>query len=257
MTQRTVRKMFWTLLTAAAGLGMVGSAQAALVTGRFDPAFGSNFQGALAGTNLYYSGTATFEIADACLSLTGPTSTSTGAFVYAGYDCGGSSTSATDAGMKFLGATVNFNQGSASGAFLGSVTFGASSSAILGMYVQNDVVTGVQSQLIGPAASTLSSSVTSYPDFKLLFGSEAYANGSIDGGEGAPISPGHDESKPDLDDMAASAFQGTTLYQVGSGNKLSASNIATTSFDVPEPGSLALVLGALAAAGTVRRRRNR
>jgi hypothetical protein len=170
-----------------AGLGGAGMAQATLVVGVFDP----NFGGPLNGTN--YSGTATFSIDQNCLNL--PLADATGVFVYSTNQCNGQ-----PSGMSFLGASVNFT-----GAQTGQVTFAASAGEVLGMFIQNHQVVGVQSMVIGPAASTLSGS----PTFDLLFGQP---NPVVDPGEG--LIPTRNDGDNDYDDMAASKFETTSLFLV-------------------------------------------
>ena len=220
-----------TALGALVVLGANGAAQATLVVGVFDPAFGAS----LPGVN--FSGTASFSIAQECLNLHLPTS---GLFIYNTNHCGSALS-----GMSFLGAHVDFT-----GAETGHVDFLANSFAVLGMYVQNNHVIGVQTSLIGPATSTLSGS----KQFDLIFG---MLNPHIDLNEGL-IPSGHDGDNDDLDDFPASTFQVTSLFLV-SGHGCSekepcVSNPAQTHY-VPEPGSLSLALGALGAAWLVRRRK--
>lgn len=69
-------------------LGTAGSAQAAVYTGMWDPAFGGIF------TNLGWRGTATFVLPDSCVGLTGT-------FANAATPCGGG-------GMQVIDATVEF-----------------------------------------------------------------------------------------------------------------------------------------------------
>ncbi|MDE2276938.1 MAG: hypothetical protein KGK09_11645 [Burkholderiales bacterium] len=242
MTHPIIKKLCSALLALAAGLGAVGSAQGALVTGRLDPDFG----GTLAGTN--FAGTATFSIADACLSLLAP---NVGAFIYQSYDCGGGSGS----GMNFLGAQVNFTS-SVSGGLNGSVTFAPDApgySSILGMYVMNGQVLGIQSSanpLIG--TSTFLSGFA----FNLLFGT---LNPVI--GTNENHFPGPElTSDNDLDDQPLADLQQSRLFVASDtcfGTTTSGcvpSNAAATTFETPEPGSLALALGALTLGLVVRRR---
>jgi hypothetical protein len=215
-------------LSVLAALGGAGTAHATLVVGVFDP----NFGGLLSGAN--FSGTATFTIAQSCLDNLGlgldPTR---GVFIYSSNQCNGQA-----AGMSFVSADVNFT-----GTPSGQVHFGPQSNAILGMYVFNHQVIGVQSQWIGP-----SNALTGGYKFDLLFGQPSPM---VDLGEG--LNPSQGDNDHDYDDMPASAFQTTSMRLDGTyggvvcpGDPQCVSKPATTRF-VPEPGSMALVLGALTA----------
>ena len=213
-------------LAALMGLGIGGTAHAALVVGVFDP----NFGGPLNGTN--YSGTATFSISQSCLDLNLP---SIGLFIPAVLSCGSGGS-----GMQFLGAHVNFT-----GVQTGAVDFAASTGDILGMYIRDHQVIGVLSKVIGPEQSTLLGGES----FDLLFGVLLPPPLSI-------FSP--------FPDALIDALQTTSLFLVTGGctpgsatNPCTQSNPASTTFAVPEPGSMALVLGALGIAGLVGATRRR
>ena len=220
-------------LAALMGLGIGGTAHAALVVGVFDP----NFGGPLNGTN--YSGTATFSISQKCLDLNLP---SIGAFIPYFLPCGGASS-----GMGFLGADVNFeptpNPLDPAG-LTGEVKFLADPNAILGMYIRDHQVIGVLSKVIGPVQSTLPGGAY----FDLLFGPLLPPSWSI-------FSP--------FPDALIGALQTTSLFLVTGGctpggtNPCTQSNPATTTFAIPEPGSMTLVLGALGIAGLVGKTRRR
>lgn len=231
---------------AALTLGCTfGAAQAALVTGRFDPDFGVNLAG------IGFQGTATFTISQACLDSIG----TTGAFVYAAYDCGGGAS-----GIGFVGAHVDFYN-SPGGGPAGTVDFTAAnyvvdtnvppeaqSNPVLGMYVLNHQVIGVQTMMIG---SELSAGLPGGERlFQIQFGRHTYDYGTFEnhppGSEGPP-------DDDDLDDYPASDFQTTTMYVLDGNGIPQESNPANTTY-VPEPGSAALVLAALLAAGGLRRR---
>ena len=181
-----------TALGALVALCANVAAQATLVVGVFDPAFGAS----LSGVN--YNGTATFTISQNCLGI--PLADGTGVFIYSSNNCGGSNPSQ----MGFLGADVNFTDNM--GVLIGQVHFGAGT--ILGMFVQNHAVVGVQSALIGPA--TVLSGVLAGDQFELVFGQ---LNPVIDPNEG--LIPERGDGDGDYDDMLASAFQMTHLILVG------------------------------------------
>ncbi len=217
-------------LAALVALGVSGTAHATLVVGSFDPAFGV----ALPGVN--FSGTASFSIAQDCLDLNLPAA---GLFIYSSNHCG-----AALSGMSFLGAHVDFT-----GVDPGHVDFLANPLAVLGMYVQNHHVIGVQTSLIGPATSTLLGS----KQFDLIFG---MLNPVIDPNEG--LIPSSNDGDNDMDDFPASTFQVTSLFLVsGAGcseRKPCISNAAQTHY-VPEPGTLSLALGAIGAGWFARRKK--
>jgi hypothetical protein len=239
---RCIRKAVMSLGFIAASLGVMSPASATLVVGRFDANFGPPLNG------VDYGGTATFSIAQSCLNLNLPAG---GAFIFAGYDCDAGGPG-TNAGMALLGADIDF-----SGAQTGTVDFAATANAILGMYVQNNLVIGVQSIVIGPATSTLPGN----PQFDIVFG--LLHPPAVTPGENH--FPGQD-GNGDLDDLPAADFQTTSLFLVSGGctpgallNACVQSNPASVAYvpepGVPEPGSLALVLGALGVAGLAARKR--
>jgi hypothetical protein len=232
---RFMRKALISVGFVLAAFGAGSPANATLVVGRFDP----NFGGALNGVN--FSGTVTFNISQNCLDLGLPT----GAFIWRSFNCGGSSSA-----MQFLGADVHF-----SGAQTGDVHFAAQPNNpldVLGMYVQDGHVTGVQTSNFIPAAQ---SSLPGSPFFSIYFGVNPTTLSLEDFFENAP--PVHNgDGDGDLDDLSAASFQQTHLVLLSGCRSNCTSNAAVTNY-VPEPGSLALVIGALGAAGFASQRRRR
>jgi hypothetical protein len=159
---------FFAAMLAFAVVAGAGSARAALITGRLDPEFG----GTSALSDLYFTGTETFTVANACLGLSG--------FVAASGTCGG-----TPAAMNFTGATINFyneNPMDAGAELLGTATFPGDSSTllnpILGMYVNGGKVVGVQSLVIGSADVTLNS-ISYLLDIQFGRTDLTYSHGSV------------------------------------------------------------------------------
>lgn len=142
MALKSMRIFAAVLILAVAGSG---AARAALITGHLDPKFG----GSSALSDLYFTGTETFTVANACLGQSG--------FVAASSSCGGA-----PAAMNFTGATINFYNEDptiAGAVLLGTAMFPGDSSTslnpMLGMDVSGGKVVGVQSLVVGTADVTL------------------------------------------------------------------------------------------------------
>jgi hypothetical protein len=220
------------LMGAFVALGGSGAAQATLVVGVFDPDFG----GALTGTD--FGGTVQFEISQDCLNP------NWSVFVYRTSTCGGHAS-----GEVFDMAHVNFT-----GAQSGSVDFTTGQLQVLGMYVMNHQVIGVQTTLSAPVSAT--GGLTG-DQFEIIFGRTNLTAAQAVEESGPPTGPDHDG---DLDDFSFADFQVTSLILV-KGPSCTAtapcpdtSNAAATQY-VPEPGSMALVLAALGAGWLVRRKK--
>jgi hypothetical protein len=239
MLSRFRKVLCRTALGALVALGANGAAQATLVVGVFDPTFGGLLP------NVKYSGTASFNIAQSCLNNS--LADAQGVFIYSVNTCNGNA-----AGMSFLGADVAFTDLSGTG--IGSLHFNAIGGAIIGMFVQNHSVVGVQSELIGPA--TVMGGLLNGDQFELVFGQTNPVHDPGETGE-----PERGDGDHDYDDQMASYFTATHLILVGGpacgASCPSVSAAAATTFAVPEPGSLALVLGALGAGWLTRSKKRR
>jgi hypothetical protein len=223
------------VMGAFVALGATGAAQATLVGGNFDPNFGGNL------TGTFFSGTFQFEISQACLNP------SWDLFVYRTSTCGGNAS-----GEVFDFAHVTFT-----GTESGTVNFATGDLTVLGMYVQNHRVIGVQTALSTPVSAM---GGLAGDQFEIIFGRTNLTASQAVEESGAPT--GHD-GDGDLDDFSFTDFQVTSLVLV-SGPACTSSTAtvpcpdtskpAATHF-VPEPGSLSLALGALGAGWLVRRKK--
>lgn len=250
MNQSTRNALLSVLLAGSALLTATGSSQAALLTGRLDPLFG----GPSALSTLFVTGTETFGLADACLSLNG--------FVSASGTCG-----STAPAMRFTGAMLDFFQGGANGTLVGTATFipGNPISPIVGMWFGNGQVLGVQSLVIG-SADLLIGNILYSLDMQLGYtdlSSSPAGIGQFTGGN-TFTSIGQLKANSTTTLFVDSRSDPCGIGQLtatcaGSSDAL-ATTLTTTAGSVatvPEPGSLALTLVALSAGALVRRRRSR
>jgi hypothetical protein len=111
------------LLSVAATFGAAGTAQAAIYTGNWDPAYGGNFP------DLGWSASATFDVPDACLALGDGTSLPVSG------DC---------AGFSVLSAEVSFYN-IHTNAFEGTFELTFDDNVIRGIYLTDGELTGVDS----------------------------------------------------------------------------------------------------------------
>jgi hypothetical protein len=238
-------------LAVVATVGGVGAANAAVVTGSWDPAFGS------ALPHLGFAGSATFYVPDAC--LTG--AHNPGSYIKDSAACSGG-------GMSLLSAHVDLYDLSAPAAILQTLVYATQTSPttsnltdlnldpVLGVYVKYDAaigkneVLGASTGYIGPQASNLA--IANHDSFYLKFDPSGSASLFIatcsfsqheGNGEGRR-SEGDDDGgqlscQPDLG-SGQSSLTGVTFAPV-------------IYAPVPEPGSLALVLAAMVAGGAARR----
>lgn len=230
---KKLHKVLGTALIAGAVIGSATTANAALVVGVFDPDFGGN----LTGTN--FSGTVQFEIAQACLDP------GWSLFVYRDSTCG-----IGGSGEKFDFAHVVFSGGQS-----GTVDFVTGQLQVLGMYVEDHHVIGVQTTLSNAVGATGGLAGNS---FEIIFGR---TNLTADQSVQEPGPPIAFDGDNDLDDFPSTDFQVTSLVLAAGSAACSTahpcpstSNPAATRF-VPEPTSLALVLGALGAGWLTRSKR--
>jgi hypothetical protein len=221
------------LMGAFVALGGSGAAQATLVVGVFDPLFGPPL------TGVSFSGEGVFNISHDCLTQ------GYNLFVYAFDKCGASS-----ANMSFGGADVDFT-----GTKTGSLIFGSGQLQVLGMYVLNDKVIGIQTTLSTAATAT---GGLAGDQFEIIFG-ETNPTHETAAQEGTtPTGPDH-PGDGDMDDQLPGVFQVTSLFLVNGPGCSQAhpcvSGPAATSFVIPEPGSLSLALAALGVGWLVRRKK--
>jgi hypothetical protein len=233
MIRMLVKKLTTAAVAGVAVLGCVGSAQAATVVGRWDPAFGAPFN--VAGSSLGWSGTTQFTIDDSCAS------SGTVAF----FQCA----------MTIDSATVNFYNMASPSTIVESLTFAPPPQIPLSMYVPtsgafpagvdtNGTLGSVLSTTSGLAALTLG---TNY-FFDLEF---AYniATGNQEVRLYYTLFDSLDPRKCAGGGLGQSRFCGASSEANGP--------VVMTITPVPEPSTYALMLAALGAVGFTARRRRR
>ncbi len=269
-------------LTAVAALGSLGTAQAAVYVGKWDPAYGAPYNGSPA---LGFTGQAKFYVPDGCLA--GSNGYSHLAPTFIGVDAG-CSTSDANGRINLLSAEVNLF------AFIGAfnplavpdetLTYASpvglyasdlGSDPVYGIVVDYNAVTGkfdvigANVALLGPKfpGALAITPITSGAGFYLQIGL-GLNGGDVDNSAGGaePFPFVFADELMEVEELTAARaapFLESTLVNTScsdSGcvpNPLGGrSGPATVTFtQVPEPGSLALVLGAIAAGWAARRPR--
>jgi hypothetical protein len=220
-------------LSAAAALTFVGSAQAAVYSGSWDPAFGAS-----PFLDLGWNGDATFYIPDQCVLNTGSvTSCAFGALTAGPAQVGlySLSTSGTE--------TLNFNQ-----------TVSVSSMTFL-----NGLLVGVDSSMFSPVLATSSFAGSGNYSFAVQFTSSDGAklfykkNGLGEDDESFSASNFGDDDEEDGCTYPSTSAGNNQNCGVNNFSKYPAS--VTYALVVPEPGTYALMLAGLGVVGLVTRRR--
>ncbi len=216
MFESRVRK---TVLGAAIAVAFAGSAQAAVYTGMWDPAYGAPFN------SLGWRGTASFFIPDACLSGSG--------WIENVSACSGG-------GMRVIDAQVNFYNLANPGLTVETLTFDPGVT-VYKMFVGEGTLAAVSTDFLGPAhaTSSIAGGGANYFDLKFLEALTGNVNlyhtlGSTDpicAFTGTPAGCGVSSTSPTI-----------TLRLVPS---------------IPEPQTYALMLAGLGVVGFLARRRRR
>lgn len=256
---------------AAAVLGLAQSAQAALYVGNYDPAYGGTLGG------IGYKGSATFYIPDSCLSVFGAGHLDN--FLYRNNACvGGDYMRMDSAHVDLYRLSDNHVLGTV---VYAPVAYGPLNTDVFGLYLERltagsatGKVTGVNA-LLGPqvvaltgtpeAEQALIASKAFYLQFGVFgFGDEGE---SYYGGLGVPDGsnpPGSNDFRDPVHGPGPGVWKQVAMYMADA-NCVSISpasctlDTSTASLPaplvfVPEPGSLALVLGALVAGWSLRRK---
>jgi hypothetical protein len=265
-------------LAALAGL-VAGTANAKTVVGSFDPDFGGIYTGQLS-----FQGNFSVYVPDGCLNPS--LFASPGLyFVGDGNSCSTSgnanafspSAQGSWGGMSLLSATVTLKPASGP---TQTLTYAVPDSTnpdyraaagfftndpVYGVVVEKDGsgavnVVGVSTNLIGPQASNLGVGLPAGFYLQLGLG---FNQGDIDGDNDIPPDNGEAAEITKLTTDQFGNFTSAYLFDAGSCNDGSLENNSLTcsvksnpaAVTIPEPGSLALVLGAVAAGWIVRRQR--
>lgn len=211
-----------TVLSVGVALGCAGSAQAAVYTGSWDPAYGQPFP------DLYWTANAVFDVPGSCLGQ------ADGTYTLSDPSC---------SGFSITSATLTFyqNDGGSPGTFLESFNLNTSAD-IQGIQIAGGALVGVNTNYFTPVVPTIDSAIDGNGDYSfslLLFGGNlaqlAYIN-------------------PITNTVGClSSIPGQPEQNCG----FSETNAVGVFAPIPEPGTYALMLAGLGAIGFVARRRAR
>lgn len=177
------RKLLFSSKAAASAVciallfSVAGPVRAAIWTGVWDPAFGADFP------DLGWRGEASFFLPNACLSEQG--------WVFNFDGCSAN-------GMKILSAEVEFYKLSdpSNPAFQERLSFDVPSSAVLGMHLDNGMLTGVLGTFLYSRPSTLPIAGGPYTDFVLFFEDTLARMGYVSQPPEGPTTRGFSDKNP-------------------------------------------------------------